>query len=75
MFVVENPAGGKHRLMCQVCGQTGGTRRDVRDHVENSHFPNSFVYTCEHCGEQFKSKMLHRKHRSVKHRGQLNNPF
>lgn len=68
-YVGENLAGEQRRFMCKVCGKAvAGARKDARDHVENSHFPNSFIYTCEYCSAQFKSKMSLRNHKTTRHR-------
>ena len=42
----------------------------IRDHVESQHFPNTFTYPCDLCGEVLTSKSNFILHRSRKH---LNN--
>jgi len=49
-FVVTGGDGG---VMCSLCAKTFKIKRDARNHIESIHFPNSFIYTCEHCGKQF----------------------
>jgi len=49
-FVV---CGGDGGVMCSLCAKTFKNKRDARNHIESIHFPNSFIYSCEHCGKQF----------------------
>jgi len=49
-FVVS---AGDCGVMCSLCAKTFKNKRDARNHIESIHFPNSFVYACEHCGKQF----------------------
>jgi hypothetical protein len=41
---------------------------NVRNHVESKHFPFKFVYTCEVCGKQVKTKASLSTHKSEQHR-------
>ena len=70
VYVTDNPAPGvkKHKFMCTVCGRTGLSRRDVRNHVESFHFPNLFTYNCPICGMQMKTKKALNGHKYTYHR-------
>jgi len=48
-FVVSGVGG----VMCSLCAKFFKCKRDARNHIESIHFPNSFVYACEHCGKEF----------------------
>ncbi|XP_023339247.1 protein tramtrack, beta isoform isoform X25 [Eurytemora carolleeae] len=68
IFVVDNPdKADKNKFMCKICCKTS-TRKDARDHVENAHFPNSFIYHCEFCNEKLKSKTSLKNHKTKYHR-------
>lgn len=67
-YVTENKGPGP-RFMCKVCCKpVAGGRRDVRDHIENSHFRNSFIYTCDLCSMELASKVALKNHKAAKHR-------
>jgi len=73
-YVVENPdEGAKHKFMCVICQRTGLNRRDVRNHVESLHFPDSFSYTCDLCGKVMKTKKALNNHKYTKHREECSN--
>ena len=36
-------------LSCGLCHAQAGRRRDIRNHIESKHFPNSFSYQCQYC--------------------------
>ena len=38
---------------CVLCGKSTRDRGNMRKHVENIHFPNSFQYPCKYCEETF----------------------
>lgn len=68
VYVVENPDPmDRNKFMCKICFKTS-TRKDCRDHVENAHFPNSFIYNCQSCGEKLKSKTALKNHKTKYHR-------
>ena len=63
-YVAENPAEqGKNRFSCQICGKTAARTKDVRDHVENIHFPNVYTYQCFICSEVLRSKTALKNHK------------
>ena len=49
---------------CTICGKTTFRSGDTRDHVENIHYPNIFIYSCE-CGLEFKSKISLKSHKKT----------
>jgi len=68
-YVVDNPdTMDKNKFMCQICGKTSNRRVHIRDHVENVHYPDRFVYKCELCMVQFKSKVSLKNHLAKKHK-------
>ena len=66
----SNPASdnNKHKYMCAICGRSGLHRADVRNHVENLHFPGVFAYTCTLCRTVVKSKTALLNHKALKHK-------
>ena len=57
------------RYYCTICeffAHKGKTL--VRNHIEAKHFPDSFVYNCESCSEQFKNATALNNHKARKHR-------
>ena len=36
-------------LSCGLCNAQAGRKRDIRNHIESKHFPNSFSYQCQYC--------------------------
>ena len=65
VYVLENPnaTDGRQRFSCSLCGKTAARTKDVRDHVENIHFPNMFTYQCDLCAEMLKSKTALKNHK------------
>lgn len=59
--------GDKNKFMCKICGKSASRVKDVRDHVENIHFPNVFTYQCDVCAELLKSKIALKNHK-ITHR-------
>jgi len=75
-YVVENSdTSAKHKFMCAICQQTGLNRRDVRNHVESLHFPNTFTYTCELCHKEMKTKKALNNHKYTKHKVEFEHLF
>lgn len=58
----------KHKHMCSICGKTGLHRADVRNHVENIHFPGVYSYSCTLCLTTLKSKTALVNHKALKHK-------
>jgi hypothetical protein len=66
-FVGREESSGLHH--CTICTKTAATRRDVRNHVESIHFPDSFVYDCEYCDKKMKTKKQRDWHMGKEHKG------
>ena len=41
---------------CSLCGKSMAQKRNALNHVENIHFPGSFIHQCSTCGKELKSK-------------------
>jgi len=41
---------------CTLCGKSMAQKRNALNHVENIHFPGSFIHQCSSCGKELKSK-------------------
>ena len=41
---------------CTLCGKSMAQKRNALNHVENIHFPGSFIHQCTSCGKELKSK-------------------
>merc|ERR1711936_315913 len=65
-FVRKDPTDNKY--YCSICERFSHSARAMaRNHVESQHFPNTFSYPCDLCGEVLSSKSNHMLHRSRKH--------
>jgi len=65
-FVRKDSTDNKY--YCSICERFSHTARAMaRNHVESQHFPNTFSYPCDLCGEVLSSKSNHMLHRSRKH--------
>jgi len=57
------------RYVCTICNSFFHQgKSNVRNHVECKHFPNSFLYNCELCGNCLPSKAALQKHKHKIHR-------
>ena len=43
-------------------------KSNIVNHVESIHFPNLFIYTCQYCGKEYRTKNSLNVHISVNHR-------
>ena len=59
---------GKPCLKCTLCGKESSHLNNLRNHIENAHFPGHFSYNCSHCEKTFKSKTALCSHISKLHR-------
>ena len=51
------------KFKCTICEKTiRGEKSDGMRHVESIHYPGTFVYNCELCGEKFDTKNKLKKH-------------
>ena len=55
------------KLMCNICGQIGARKGNLRRHVESIHFPGQLEYSCTDCEVKFDTKTKYLKHQSKKH--------
>ena len=53
---------------CILCGKLAKDRGNMRKHVENIHFPNSYTYPCKYCAEMFGTRNSLNMHISKVHR-------
>ena len=62
--VKEENLEGQMKLKCKICEKMmSGSYSDAVNHVENVHFPGSFVYDCPVCGDSFRSKQSLNNHK------------
>jgi len=55
-YIVKYPEGGPGANKCTLCGKVSSNRSNLRNHVENIHFPGMFTYSCKHCHETFNTR-------------------
>ena len=55
---------------CVLCGKFSKDRSNMRKHVENIHFPNSYIYHCKYCAETFGTRNSLNLHISKQHNKQ-----
>ena len=54
-------------FQCSLCGKISNQTKDAFRHVENIHFPGTYEYECDQCGEKFDTKNKVYQHRSLVH--------
>ena len=59
---------GKACFKCTLCGKVNSHLHNLRNHIENAHFPGHFSYNCSLCEKTFKSKTALCNHVSKLHR-------
>ena len=67
---ISKVGGGIHvaKFKCNICGQIGGKKKwNLRKHVENTHFPGQFVYSCPFCEGKFDTMQKYYNHQTRKH--------
>jgi len=70
-FVQKDPETKKY--YCTLCEKFSHQGRNMaRNHVESRHFPNTFSYPCDLCGDVLQSRSSHLQHRSSKHLNRKN---
>ena len=57
----------KGKFQCSLCGKISNRKERAFCHVENIHFPGSYEYECDQCGEKFDTKNKVYQHRSLVH--------
>ena len=55
------------KFTCNICGQIGAQKGNIRRHVESIHFPGQLEYSCTDCEVKFDTKTKYLKHQSKKH--------
>merc|ERR1711874_910949 len=61
-FISENGLQGKS---CGICYQySSNVTRDLRNHIESKHFPNTFNYSCRLCGLSLSTNKAFSNHKS-----------
>ena len=55
------------KLMCNICGQIGAQKGNIRRHVESIHFPGQLEYSCTNCEGKFDTMTKYLQHQSKKH--------
>ena len=63
--LTEGENNGK--FQCSLCGKITNQKKYAFSHVENIHFPGSYEYECDQCGEKFDTKNKVYQHRSLVH--------
>jgi len=67
-YIEKDPSSGPKAHKCTLCGKVSQDRSNIRKHVENIHFPNSFLYSCKFCGKTFNARNNMYVHVSTYHR-------
>ena len=53
---------------CTLCGKQNLHLHNVRNHIENNHFPGHFSYDCNQCEKIFKTKTALESHAAREHK-------
>ena len=64
-YIVKFPEGGPGANKCTICGKTSTNRSNLRNHVENIHFPGMFTYQCKLCSETFTTRNFLNMHGKI----------
>ena len=66
---ISKVGGGVHvcKFKCNICGQIGAQKSNMRKHVENNHFPGLLEYACPYCEGKFDTMAKFRNHKTRKH--------
>jgi len=67
-YIVKHPAAGPRANKCTLCDKISNNRSNLRNHVENIHFPGTFVYNCKHCHETFSTRNFLNMHIGKHHK-------
>ena len=67
-YIEKDPASGPKAHKCTLCGKISQDRSNIRKHVENIHFPDTFLYSCKFCGKTFNARNNMYVHVSTYHR-------
>ena len=69
--LLEGESIGK--FQCNLCGKISDRRNGSFKHVENVHFPGTYQYECEKCGQTFGTQNKIVQHRMRLHSGKKQN--
>ena len=58
------------QFKCNICGHMHSRKFNAMTHVENTHFPGLFDYSCDQCERKFNSRSKYYNHRSIHHSNQ-----
>ena len=61
------------KFQCNLCGKISDRRNGSFKHVENVHFPGTYQYECEKCGQTFGTQNKIVQHRMRLHSGKKQN--
>ena len=66
---ISKVGGGVHvgKFKCNICGQIGAQKPNMRKHVENNHFPGQLEYSCADCEGKFDTMQKYLNHQTKKH--------
>ena len=67
-YLVKAPEAGPRAHKCTLCGRIGNDRSNLRKHVENAHFPGTFLYSCKYCTTTFPTRTKLNNHMSSEHK-------
>jgi DNA-directed RNA polymerase subunit RPC12/RpoP len=57
-----------HGYACKLCRKEFKQKHHAQNHVESLHFPDTFLYTCSHCGRTFNGRNKYYVHVSTYHK-------
>jgi len=65
-FIGRNEHGGK---CCSICFSFNSHNlRDLRNHIESKHYPNTFHYLCQECEQTFSTNKAYLNHKQRAHK-------
>ena len=54
--VADKERNGEDQYKCEICGKIGSRKDNVLNHVESTHFPDTFDYSCNICKKKMQTK-------------------
>jgi len=66
-YLAKEEVDGVTFHRCVLCGKSTRDRGNMRKHVENIHFPNSYQYNCKYCAAMFGTRNQLNMHISKLH--------
>jgi len=58
----------KKQFMCRLCSKVHAQKIHCQNHLESIHFPEMFIYSCNHCGMTFNGRNKLYVHVSLTHK-------